>query len=243
MKPAQTKTELLNECGQVVLWVVVLMCHCVVCFPVACTGIHIRTPFPARLEKKKVSTGITRVLNRLPLHSLHSHNLFEMWSRFPLHGRHSWHSWPSGLDYRETGMGRTDRHDGWKKRKESWAGAPVRAAEVNLCLSKEGFLRSLFLRQLHPDLSELVHIQFTCPYRADPYQTARSRLLESASVLNLQACDQHKALQTTTLKCTLIFDLYWTLGFLHEAVVDPVQCYIKAVWQRTKAKDKRLVVS
>lgn len=141
MKPAQTKTELLNECGQVVLWVVVLMCHCVVCFPVACTGIHIRTPFPARL-KKKVSTGITRVLNRLPLHSLHSHNLFEMWSRFPLHGQHSWHSWPSGLDYRETGMGRTDRHDGWKKRKESWAGAPVRAGEVNLCLSKEGFLRS-----------------------------------------------------------------------------------------------------
>lgn len=31
--------------------VVVSVCHCVVSFPVACTGIHMRAAFPARLKK------------------------------------------------------------------------------------------------------------------------------------------------------------------------------------------------
>lgn len=157
----------MTECGPVVLLVLVWMCHCVVCVPVARTGIHIRTGRPARLEKK-VSTGITRVLNRLLLHSLCSHNLFEMWSRFPLHCQHSWHSWPAGLDYRETGMGRTDRRDGRKKREESRAGAPVRSSESNLYLSKEG----LYLRQLHPDVPELVHLSRTTSSRVFTEQLA-----------------------------------------------------------------------
>ena len=108
----------MTECGQVVLWVLVLVCHCVVCFPVACTGIHTRTPFSARLKKKGFDRHYKSV-KQAAAAQLRSHNLFEMWSRFPLHSQHSWHSWPAGLDYRETGMGRTDRHDGRKKREES----------------------------------------------------------------------------------------------------------------------------
>lgn len=50
----------MSECGQVVPWVLVLMCHCVVCFPVAFTGSHITTPFPARLEDEKKRKALDR---------------------------------------------------------------------------------------------------------------------------------------------------------------------------------------